>query len=86
VAHGIEAGGPLDLIDDPRYLERLRRAVADLRSIRDQTQDDPFRFGRVCRPEHGNAVSIQGGDGPRHSGVVRHGPEPTLDGWIEVDL
>src|SRR6266404_5572681 len=34
--------------------------------------------------EHGNAVSFEGG-GPRHSGVVRHGPEPTLDGWIEVD-
>ena len=38
--------GPLDLIGDTRHVERLRRAVMHLRSIPDEAQDDPFRFGR----------------------------------------
>ncbi len=58
----------------------------NLRSIRDATQDDPFGFGRVPRPEHSDAVGLQRGGGPCHSCVVRHGPEPTLDGLIEVQL
>jgi len=85
-SNGVVAGGPLDLIDDSRNLKRLRRAVMNLRSIRDETQDDPFRFGRVRRPERSDAVGLEGGGGPCHLCVVRHGPEPTLDGLIEVQL
>src|SRR6266702_4400189 len=36
-SNGVVAGGPLDLIDDSRNLERLRRAVVNLRSVRDET-------------------------------------------------
>src|SRR5205085_10876610 len=76
----------LDLIDDSRCLEGFRRAVMDLRSIRDEAQDDPFCVGRVCCPEHGNAVRFEGGRGPRHPTVPRQGSKLTLDGWVEIEL
>src|SRR6266705_3995856 len=63
-SNGVVAGGPLDLIDDSRNLERLRRATVHLRSIRDEIEDDPFRFGRGRRPEHPDAVVLEGRRGP----------------------
>src|SRR5207244_2501923 len=82
----VVATGPLDLIDESRSFERLRRAVVDLRSIGNETQDGLFRFGRARRPEHPDAVGLEGGGRPSRSCVVRHGPEPMLDRWIEVEL
>src|SRR5215207_1418816 len=82
----VVAGGPLDLIDDPGDLERLRRATVNLRSIGDETQDDLSRFRRVRRPEHPDAVGLEGGRGPCDSRVVRDGPEPPLDGLFDVEL
>jgi len=70
-AHGFVAAGLLDLIGDSRYLERLRRAMVDLRSLRDETQDDQFRFGRVRRPDRSDAVSFEGGGCPRHPPLTR---------------
>src|SRR5207302_11216085 len=71
---------------DAGYLERLRRAVVDLRSLRDEIQDDSLRFGRVCRPEHPDAVRFEGGCGSRDVFGVRHGTELTLDGLVEIEL
>ena len=51
----------------------------DLGSVRDETQDDPFRFRGVCGPEHADAVRFEGGGGPLHAGVVRQGREPTAE-------
>ena len=37
-------------------------------------------------PQRPDAVVLEGGRGPEHSGVVRQGAEPTLDGLIEFEL
>src|SRR5439155_3116679 len=83
---GVEASGMLDRIGDSRSLERLRRAVVDLRSIGDEAKDDPLGFGRVCRPEHAEAVRFEGGYGARHPHVSRQRPVFPLDGWINIEL
>jgi len=85
-SHGVEASGVLDLIDDPRSLERLRRAVVNLRPIWDETQDHESRLGRVCCPEHGDAVRFEGSDRSRHPRVTRERPELTPDGRIQIQL
>ena len=85
-SHGVEASGVLDRIDDPRNLERSRRAVVDLRPIGDELQDDPSGVGRVCRPEHRDAVRFEGGRGPRHARLTRRAPELTLYRWIQLYL
>ena len=50
-----------------------------LGSVRDEPQDDPFGVRGVCGPQHADAVRFEGGGGPLHAGLVRHGPELTVE-------
>src|SRR6266511_2394841 len=79
-ANSLVPSGRLDLLGDTGDLERLRCAVVNLRSIRDETQDDPLRLGRVCRPENADAVAFQGGHGPPHPRLTRWNAENSPDG------
>src|SRR5712691_282447 len=71
------APGFLDLLGDPRLLERLRGAVMHLGSVGDETQHNPLGFCSVRRPKHANSVCFEGGRGAPHAGVAPQSPEPT---------
>ena len=49
----------------------------NLGSVRDQTQDDAFRFRGVRGPEHLDSVRFEGSGGPLHLGFIGDGPEPS---------
>ena len=58
----------------------------DLGSGRDQTQHDPLRLLGAGGVEHAESVRLQGGSGPRHAGLVRHGRKSLAWYPIEVRL
>ena len=47
----------------------------DLRSLRDEIQDDPFGLRRVCGPKNRDSVPLEGGRGPQHATVGRRHAE-----------
>src|SRR5437870_5803981 len=60
--------------------------MVDLRSDRDEIQDDPLGFDRVGRQDHSDAVAFQSGGGTCNPPGLRCGTELTPDGWIEIEL
>jgi DNA-binding MarR family transcriptional regulator len=51
----------------------------NLGSLRDETQDHPFRINGVRGPQYGEPVRFERGGGPLHTGSIRDGPESSLD-------
>src|SRR2546426_3533082 len=76
--------GLIDLVRDPRLIERLRGAVMHLGSVRDQTQHDPFGFFGVRRPKDVDSVRFEGLDRAPHADVVPQRPEPTSNCPIQL--
>src|SRR2546423_8201694 len=83
---GALATGLLDLFRDASRVERLRRAVMDLRSIRNETHDDSFRFRGVGGPKHRYSVGLEGGRGAGHPRLVRDSAETADDLSIKLGL
>jgi probable LLM family oxidoreductase len=54
-----------------------------LRSVRDETQDDPLGVRRACGPKHADPIRLEGGRSPRDTGVVRGCTELAPAGTIE---
>jgi hypothetical protein len=76
----------VDLLGNARLLERLRGAVVDLGSGRDEIQDDPFRLRGICGTDDADSVGLESGGSPSNAGIVRHDGELTAERFLELWL
>src|ERR1700674_1058602 len=78
-AERVVAPGLVNLVGDAQYVERLRRPAVHVGGIGDEVQDDPLCRGGVRRPEDGDSIGLEGGDGALYAGLVRYCPESAAD-------
>ena len=76
---GLVATGLVDLVGDARDVERLRCAAIHLGPVRDETQDDPLRLGRVGSSEDVDSVRFEGRRGATHPLLVCHSRETAAE-------
>jgi hypothetical protein len=83
---GVVPTGVVDLFGNACLLERLRRTVMDLRSGRDEIQDNLLRLTGICGAEDADPVGLESRGRSCDAGIVRRDRELTAERPLEIRL
>src|SRR6267378_6817608 len=83
-AEQVIAPGLFDRGGDASHVQGLRRAVMNLRSIRDEVHHHPLCLGRVGGAEHVDSICLEGSGCPLHARFISQASESAGHPWVQI--